>query len=147
VTVIVDGVSRPLHSCVVEFESSGSWPERSNVEAVEAMKTALLLQMQRELRDDLGLDAKVGPCVLDVLYPDQIFRVRVCHPEPQVRLQSAHSDQAAKRQFTGDVFAQDCVCFRLPTQGSPPLMGFCSTFRSRLRVPLRSGGHSPHSDH
>jgi len=72
-----DGVSRSLHKVVVEFESSGRWPE--NPEAARKVAGAMLLQMKEELQSDLGIDADITETFLDVHYPEFTFRVQIFH--------------------------------------------------------------------
>eukprot|EP00927_Polykrikos_kofoidii_P003457 TRINITY_DN11375_c0_g1_i2.p1 TRINITY_DN11375_c0_g1~~TRINITY_DN11375_c0_g1_i2.p1 ORF type:complete len:1217 (-),score=250.11 TRINITY_DN11375_c0_g1_i2:118-3666(-) len=72
-----DGVERTLHDVVVEFESSGRWP--SSQEAVRKVCTAMMLQMQEELKTDLDIESGITEEFLDVRYPEFVFRTRVFH--------------------------------------------------------------------
>lgn len=72
-----DGIARTLHSVVVEFESSGRWPD--DPKAAQKVCAALLLQMREELLTDLGIESDVTEEFLDVRYPEFVFRIRVFH--------------------------------------------------------------------
>jgi len=72
-----DGVSRTLHDIVVEFESSGRWPD--DPMAARKVAGAMLLQMKEELQGDLGLDADLTETFLDVRFPEFVFRVQIFH--------------------------------------------------------------------
>jgi len=72
-----DGIARTLHGVVVEFESSGRWPD--DPKAAQKVCTALLLQMREELLTDLGVESDVTEDFLDVRYPEVVFRVQVYH--------------------------------------------------------------------
>lgn len=72
-----DAVSRTLQSVVVEFESSGRWPE--DPAAARKVAGALLLQMKEELQTDLGVEAGVTEEFLDVRYPEFVFRIHIFH--------------------------------------------------------------------
>mmetsp|Transcript_41642 Transcript_41642/g.75572 ORF Transcript_41642/g.75572 Transcript_41642/m.75572 type:complete len:1143 (-) Transcript_41642:16-3444(-) len=74
-----DGIDRPLHETVVEFESSARWPQEPA--AAQKVCLAMLLQMQEELQNDLGIESGIAEeGFLDVRYPNVTFRVRVFHP-------------------------------------------------------------------
>jgi U3 small nucleolar RNA-associated protein 22 len=72
-----DGIARTIHPVIVEFESSGRWPDKP--EAARKVCTALLLQMRQELLTDSGIESDVTEDFLDVRYPEFVFRVRVFH--------------------------------------------------------------------
>jgi len=73
-----DGISRSLHPVVIEFESSGRWPE--DPQAAQKVACALLLQMCEELRSDLGIETGITEEFLDVRYPEFTFRAKIFHP-------------------------------------------------------------------
>eukprot|EP00747_Dinoflagellata_sp_TGD_P111513 gnl/TRDRNA2_/TRDRNA2_171239_c0_seq3.p1 gnl/TRDRNA2_/TRDRNA2_171239_c0~~gnl/TRDRNA2_/TRDRNA2_171239_c0_seq3.p1 ORF type:complete len:530 (-),score=100.17 gnl/TRDRNA2_/TRDRNA2_171239_c0_seq3:84-1673(-) len=73
-----DGVERSLHDVVVEFESSGRWPD--DPQACRRVGTALLLQIREELGTDMGIEADVTEDFLDARYPEFVFRLRIFHP-------------------------------------------------------------------
>lgn len=74
-----DGVARTLHNAVVEFESSGRWPE--DPLAARKVATALLLQIKEELQNDLGLESDIASSggFLDVRFPEFAFRIQIFH--------------------------------------------------------------------
>eukprot|EP00435_Cladocopium_sp_Y103_P033435 s111_g8.t1 len=72
------GGPRPLHETVLEFESSGRWPD--DTAAARKVAAALLLQIRDEIASDLGIESDAAEDFLDVRYPDVVFRLRIFHP-------------------------------------------------------------------
>jgi len=87
-----DGMKRSLHNVVVEFESSGRWPE--NPTAAQKVACAMFLQMQEELSTDLGIESRVTETFLDVLYPEFTFRLHIFHPSELTSVASFVTDGA-----------------------------------------------------
>eukprot|EP00929_Paragymnodinium_shiwhaense_P112638 TRINITY_DN80904_c0_g1_i1.p1 TRINITY_DN80904_c0_g1~~TRINITY_DN80904_c0_g1_i1.p1 ORF type:complete len:1162 (+),score=270.84 TRINITY_DN80904_c0_g1_i1:70-3486(+) len=75
--IVADGVVRALHSAVVEFESSGRWPD--DPQAARKVCAAMLLQMQEQLQTDFGIESGVTEEYLDIRYPEFVFRTRIFH--------------------------------------------------------------------
>ena len=67
-----------MQEAVIEFESSAAWPK--DPEAIQKIKTALLLKIQDEYTSDFGLESDITTEYLDVKYPEYIFRLKVVHP-------------------------------------------------------------------
>eukprot|EP00931_Biecheleriopsis_adriatica_P123157 TRINITY_DN9820_c0_g1_i2.p1 TRINITY_DN9820_c0_g1~~TRINITY_DN9820_c0_g1_i2.p1 ORF type:complete len:1131 (+),score=264.70 TRINITY_DN9820_c0_g1_i2:38-3394(+) len=72
------GLRRTLHNVVLEFESSGRWPDEPA--AARKVAGALLLQIREEMASDLGIESDATEMFLDVRYPDAVFRLQVFHP-------------------------------------------------------------------
>jgi len=72
-----DGVSRDIHNVVAEFESSGRWPDDPS--AGRKVAAAMLLKIKEELQNDLGLESDVAEGILDVKFPEFVFRVQIFH--------------------------------------------------------------------
>lgn len=72
------GPVRPLYETVLEFESSGRWPNETV--AARKVAAALLLQIREEIASDLGIESDATEDFLDVRYPDVVFRLRIFHP-------------------------------------------------------------------
>jgi len=81
-----DGIERTLHGVIVEFESSGRWPE--DQQAAQKVCSAMLLKMREELQTDLGIEADVSEAFLDARYPEFMFRVEIFHA--QEHMTTAH---------------------------------------------------------
>jgi len=91
----------PLLDVVVQFESSGHWPD--DLEAARHTKTAFYLRMADELQSQHSLDSVVTENWLEVRSGGFTFRVVIHHERDLLLLQKTHDQKAAQ------VFERDFI--------------------------------------
>eukprot|EP00913_Durusdinium_trenchii_P002836 g2624.t1 len=88
-----DALPRPLYETVLEFESSGRWPD--DTAAAQKVAAALLLQIREEMSSDLGIEASATEGFLDLRYPEATFRLRIFHPNEMAEAAQKVTDPQA----------------------------------------------------
>lgn len=144
-----DGVARSLHSLVLEFVSSGNWPD--DAEAVLKVSNALLIQMGDELQKDLGIDTNIGDGFLDVRFPEFVFRLRIFNRKEFLEIASnvvnfdAMPDIKSLNEHTLQRFrdvwwrSRLRVSLRSLTMQTPNLAGAIRLFKRWMATQMLSG--------
>ena len=92
------GMWAPLLDVVLQFESSGHWPD--DLEAIRHTKTAFYLRMADELQSQLSLDSTVAADWIEIPISGFTFRLVIHHERELLLLRNAGDQKAIKKVAT-----------------------------------------------